>query len=262
MKSKLIGAVVAPISIVGLTFALGLGVTAFGTVGTGEQQQSETDSIISTLDVTTEVPVAPWCGWYVSSSDSTDIALAPDAGEPAMYIGTAIALTATADTNTAYVGSQAGLTAQGETTDCSWFTEGNKYGARYDVVADGNVFTAKAQTGTPGGTADEEMNFQATTANPLTITNIGIETCGADFVTNPTAELKDSGVGLTTTPWTVGEAAVVNNNFCKWSAKYEISIPAGMSPLYGNVNYRWTGPTLTHTLVIPEDQIGPDPTPE
>ena len=258
MKSKLIGAVVAPISIVGLTFALGLGVTAFGA---GEEQQSQTDSVISTLDVTTEVPVAPWCGWYVSTSANTDIALVPGVSEPATYIGTAIALTATAEENTAYVGSQAGLTIQGATEDCSWFTEGNKYGARYDVVADGNVFAAKAQTGTPGGTADLEMNFRATTANPLKITNMDIESCGIDFVTDATAELKDSGVGLTTTPWTVSEAAVTNNNFCKWSAKYEISIPAGMSPLYGNVTYRWTGPTLTHTLVIPEDQTGGDPAP-
>ena len=48
--------------------------------------------------------------------------------------------------------------------------------------------------------------------------------------------------------------SVENNNFCQWSAKYEIKIPSGMSPLYGNVTYRWTGPTLTHTLVIPETQ--------
>ena len=251
MKSKLIGAVVAPISIVGLTFSLGLGVTAFGA---GEEQQTDSDSIISTLDVTTEVPVAPWCGWYVSSSDATDIALEPDVDQPATYTGEQIALTATADQNTAYVGPEAGLTTQGLTTDCSWFTEGNKYGARYDVSASGSTFAASALL-TAGATPDSGMDFTANAAdtNPLKITNTGIELCVGDgFVAETAAEIQDAD--LTTTPWSVATAVVENNNFCQWAAKYEIKIPSGMSPLYGNVSYRWTGPTLTHTLVIPETQ--------
>jgi hypothetical protein len=251
MKSKLIGAVVAPISIVGLTFALGLGVTAFGA---GEQQQTQDDSIISTLNVTTEVPVAPWCGWYVSSSEATDIALAPDTGEDTTYTGQQIALTATADQNTAYVGSQAGLTTQGTSADCSWFTEGNKYGARYDVEADGNTFAAEAILA-GGATPDTGMNFTANAAdtNPLKITNTGIDSCSSEgFVSDASAEIQDAE--LKTTPWTVATVAVLNNNFCQWAAKYEIKIPSGMSPEYGNITYRWTGPTLTHTLVIPETQ--------
>jgi hypothetical protein len=251
MKSKLFGAIVAPVSIVGLTFALGLGATAFGE---GEPQQTQEDSIISTLDVTTEVPVAPWCGWYVSSSDATDIALEPDAGEPTTYTGEQIALTATADQNTAYVGSQAGLTTQGLDTDCSWFTDGNKYGARYDVSADGNTFAASALL-VGGATPDSGMDFTANAAdmNPLKITNTGIESCAGDgFIAEAAAEIQDAE--LTTTPWSVATAVVENNNFCQWEAKYEIKIPSGMSPEYGNVTYRWTGPTLTHTLVIPETQ--------
>lgn len=246
MKKKFFGAVVAPISIVGLTFALGLGTTAFGV---GEEQQNQDDTEISVLDVTTDIPVAPWCGWYVSGAGDADLVLVPDVGAPAEYIGTEIALTATADSNTAYVGPESGLFAKGDPTDCSWFTEENKYGAQYDVVASGETFTAMAQLPTP--MADTGMDFEATVSNPLSITNVGIETCTTEgFATNETAELR-AGT-LTTTPWTAATVGVLNNNFCQWSAKYEISIPAGMSPIYGNVNYKWTGPTLTHTLIIPE----------
>jgi hypothetical protein len=249
MKKKLFGAVVAPISILGLTFALGLGTTAFGA---GEQKQSQDDTVISTLDVTTEIPVAPWCGWYVSGAGDADLVLEPDVGAPTSYIGTEIALTATAAQNTAYVGPSSGLTSQGATEDCSWFTEGNKYGARYDVLASGDEFTAEALL-LGGATADEGMNFTADDSNPLNITNVDIAACSSQgFETDNTASLKTGT--LTTTPWTVDKADVTNINFCQWSAKYEIKIPLGMSPLYGNVSYRWTGPTLTHTLVIPETQ--------
>jgi hypothetical protein len=256
MKKKFFGAVVAPISIVGLTFALGLGTTAFGF---GEQQQSQGDSEISALDVTTEVPVAPWCGWYVSTANQDDIALEPADSEPETYTGEEITLTATGALNTAYVGKESGLETPGAAEDCSWFDNGNKYGARYDVVADGADFTAEALLPAPGiATADAGMDFSAEGENGLKIENVGIDTCSAEFITDADAELK-AGVGtLTTTPWTVAEASVTNNNFCQWSAKYEIKIPGGKSPLYGNVSYRWTGPQLTHTLIIPEDQTGDD----
>jgi hypothetical protein len=253
MKKKFFGAVVAPISIVGLTFALGLGTTAFGVAGDDGTRQSMDDLAISSLDVTTEVDVAPWCGWYVSTDETTELALEPDVGQPTEYTGLEIALAKTAAQNTAYVGPVSGLIERGEETDCSWFTTGSKYGARYDVVADGNTFAASAVL-TSGDTADIAMNFSAVaTTNPLKITNTGIESCSGDgFNPAPSAELYGSGSTLTTTPWTVLTDAVVNNNFCQWSAKYEIKIPADMVPTYGGVTYRWTGPTLTHTLVIPE----------
>lgn len=253
MKKKLFGAVVAPISIVGLTFALGLGTIAFGTPGEDGTRQSMDDLLISSLDVTTEVPVAPWCGWYVSTDETTDIALLPVDGEPTEYTGEEISLAESATVTTAYVGPQGGLTAQGESTDCSWFTNGSKYGARYDVTADGNTFAASAVL-SGGETVDSEMNFYAESGtNPLVITNTGIESCTSQgFNPSATAELYGLGGTLTTTPWTVLTADVVNNNFCQWSAKYEIKIPSGLIPTYGGVTYKWTGPTLTHTLVIPE----------
>jgi hypothetical protein len=253
MKSKLFGAIVAPISIIGLTFALGLGTSAFGTVDTEGLRQSMEDLEISSLDVTTEIPVSPWCGWYVSTDSATDIALIPVEGEPEEYTGETIAIAETALANTAYVGPTSGLTVQGLDTDCSWFTTGSKYGARYDVEADGNTFAASAVL-SGVATADTAMDFSATTGvNPLKITNTGITDCVADgFIADATAELADTGASLTTTPWTVLTSAVTNNNFCTWSAKYEINIPAGMTPTYGGVTYRWAGPTLTHTLVIPE----------
>jgi hypothetical protein len=252
MKSKFLGAVVAPISIVGLTLALGLGSTAFGA---GEQQQTLDDTVISTLNVTTDIPVVPWCGWYVSTSDATAIALVPAADEPTSYTGEEISLTATGDENFAYVGPNGSLSSQSLETDCSWFDDfTNKYGARYDVEADGSAFVAEAlPDGDFAGGLDAGMDFTADTFNPLRITNVGIETCSAEgFETNEFAELGD--MDLTTTPWTVNTVSVTNNNFCAWNTKYEINIPADKSPLYGNVTYRWTGPQLTHTLVIPETQ--------
>jgi hypothetical protein len=257
MKSKLFGAIVAPISILGLSLALGLSTSA---IGAGEERQNLDNEEISALDVTTEIGVAPWCGWYVSSaSDTTDLVLEQDTtvGAPTEYTGTEIALTATAAENTAYVGPNAGLTSQPDATDCSWFDDDQKYGARYDVSADGVAFTAEALL--PGvessivPTADDDMDFSADTDNPLKITNVGIDSCSTDgFLTSPSAEIKDTT--LTTTPWEVATISVDNNNFCQWEAKYEIKIPSGMIPRYGNVTYRWTGPTLTHTLVIPETE--------
>jgi hypothetical protein len=253
MKSKLFGAIIAPVSILGLTFALGLGTTAFGV---GEQQQTQEDTVISALDVTTDIPVVPWCGWYVSTSDVTAIALAPATGEPTSYTGEEISLTVTGDQNFAYVGPNGSLISKSEETDCSWFNnDENKYGARYDVSSDGSLFAAEAlSSGDFTGGPDSGMDFSADSSNPLRITNVGIDTCTSEgFETNASAEITD--MVSETTPWTVPTNSVTNNNFCAWSAMYEINIPAAMSPLYGDVTYRWTGPQLTHTLVIPEDQI-------
>jgi hypothetical protein len=251
MKSKLFGAIIAPVSILGLTFALGLGTTVFGVPGEDGTRQSMDDLEISSLNVTTEIPVAPWCGWYVSTDEATDIALLPVAGAPTEYTGLEIALAETAAVTTAYVGPASGLTEKQASTACSWFTVGSKYGARYDVEADGSVFEASAMlSGIP--TADTVMNFTATDGeNPLVITNTGIDSCSAEgFDPAESAELSDGN--SITTPWTVLTADVVTNNFCQWAAKYEIKIPSGLIPTYGGVTYKWTGPTLTHTLVIPE----------
>jgi hypothetical protein len=254
MKKKFFGAVVAPISIVGLTFALGLGTTAFGV---GEQRQSNPDSLeINALDVTTDIQVVAWCGWYVSGSASGPLTLEPDT-VGAEYTGELIALTGIADSATAYVGPSAGLGTKGASDHCSWFTDANKYGASYTVSSSGSTFTAEAQL-SPAAVEDPAMTFTTDSdsdrpANPLRITNLGIEACsgsGDSFTTDATAEIDSTN--LLSTPWTVVTDNVENNNFCEWKAKYQINIPAGMSPTYGDVLYRWTGPTLTHTLVIPE----------
>ena len=256
MKSKLFGAIVAPISILGLSLALGLSTSA---IGAGEERQNLDNEEISVLDVTTEIDVAPWCGWYVSTSDATELVLEPEVGAPAEYIGDEIALTATADENTAYVGPNAGLTTPGDEADCSWFDNSEKYGARYDVSANGVAFAAEALLTVDGvltPTTDGEMSFSADSTNPLKITNVGIDSCLTEgFETDGLAEIE--GTNTTTTPWEVATLAVNNNNFCQWEAKYEIKIPSGMIPRYGNVTYRWTGPTLTHTLVIPETEGRP-----
>jgi hypothetical protein len=251
MKSKLFGAIIAPVSILGLTFALGLGTTVFGVPGDDGTRQSMDDLEISSLNVTTEIPVAPWCGWYVSTDLTTEISLLPVAGAPTEYTGEQIALAETATPTTAYVGSAAYLDEKQASTACSWFTEGSKYGARYDGEADGSTFAASAML-SGGPTEDTAMDFIATDGvNPLVITNTGIEACAAEGF-DPSASAELSNANSITTPWTVLTEDVVTNNFCQWAAKYEIKIPSGLIPTYGGVTYKWTGPTLTHTLVIPE----------
>lgn len=247
MNKKVLAAVVAPFSVMVLTVATGLSSGAFGV---GEAPQSDEDTIISTLDVSTTVEVAPWCGWYVSTDDSTDLVLAPADGEPTTYTGEEISLTATGAENHAYVGSAEGLTSQPSSDGCSWFDDANKYGASYTVEASGDTFAAEAQL-TSGAVADTGMNFIADDINPFTIVDSGIETCSVEgFSVSGSAEIKTGS--LNTAPWSVLTASVTNNNFCSWSSVYGIKIPASKSPLYGNVDYVWTGPTLTHTLVIPE----------
>ena len=247
MNKKVLAAVVAPFSVMALTVATGLSSGAFGV---GEAPQSMDDTIISTLDVSTTVEVAPWCGWYVSTDDSTDLVLVPADGEPTTYTGEEISLTSTGAENHAYVGSSEGLTSQPSAEGCSWFDDSNKYGASYTVDADGYTFAAAAQL--PGGAeADLAMNFTADDANPFTIVDNGIDSCAVEgFSAIGSAELKTTN--LSTAPWSVPNLSVTTNNFCSWSSVYGIKIPASKSPLYGNVDYVWTGPTLTHTLVIPE----------
>ena len=247
MNKKVLAAVVAPFSVMALTVATGLSSGAFGV---GEAPQSMDDTIISTLDVSTTVEVAPWCGWYVSTDDSTDLVLEPAAGQPTTYTGAEIALTATGAENHAYVGASDGLTSQPAADGCSWFDDMNKYGASYTVDASGDTFSAEAQL--PGGAeADVDMNFTADDVNPFSIVDDGIESCSSEgFSVIGSAELKTGS--LSTAPWSVSTLSVNNNNFCTWSSVYGIKIPANLSPLYGNVDYVWTGPTLTHTLVIPE----------
>jgi hypothetical protein len=247
MNKKLLAAIVAPFSVMALTVATGL---SSGAVGVGEAPQSMEDTLISTLNVSTTVEVAPWCGWYVSTDGSTDLILAPADGEPTTYTGEEISLTSTGAENHAYVGSVEGLTSQPSSDGCSWFDDANKYGASYTVVADGDTFAAEAQL-TGGAVADTGMNFTANDSNPFTIVDQGIDSCSTEgFSVAGSAEIKTGD--LDTAPWSVLTASVNNNNFCTWSSVYGIKIPASRSPLYGNVDYVWTGPTLTHTLVIPE----------
>jgi len=95
MNKKFFVGIVAPISIVGLTLSLGLGSTAFGTPPSNGERQTQDDTTIQVLNVTTDIPVAPWCGWYVSGGPDGDLSLVPDEGAPTQYTGDEIALTAT-----------------------------------------------------------------------------------------------------------------------------------------------------------------------
>jgi hypothetical protein len=207
------------------------------------------DKEISSLDVSTTVEVAPWCGWYVSTDASTDLVLSPADGEPTTYTGEEITLTATGSTNNAYVGDSDALIAKPDASNCSWFDDANKYGASYSVVASGSTFAAEAQL--PSPVLDTGMDFEADAGNPFTIVDTGMDSCLAEgFEVAPSANITDDL--LTINPWSVPTLSVSTNNFCSWSSTYGINIPAQKSPLYGNVDYVWTGPTLTHTLVIPE----------
>jgi hypothetical protein len=235
---------------IGLAFSLS---SLGASYAVGEGKPAVGDSTVGDASTTSEMIVPPWCGWRVSSLTET-INLEPAAGEPSFYSGEEISLEQTGGDIYAYIGGAAGETSK-PTSDlelgaCSWFSD-PAYGAQLNVELSSADFVASA---TDGG-ADTEMNFSATeTDNEFFVTYVPAEggSCEADSFTP--GDLSSFYTGkLDGRVWSVPALAATNNNFCQFRLKYEIKIPGGMSPLYGDTTYTWTGPTLSFTLQVPED---------
>jgi hypothetical protein len=235
---------------IGLAFSLSSLGASFA-AGEGKPDVGDTD--VGDASTTSEMLVPPWCGWRVSSL-TEEIALLPAVGEPSYYSGEEISLVQTGGDIYAYIGGAAGETSK-PTSDleegaCSWFSD-SAYGAQLNVELDSADFVASADD----GGADIQMDFSAEeTDNELFVTYVPAEggSCGTDSFTP--GDLSSFHTGkLAGSVWSVSADSALNNNFCKFQLKYEINIPAGMSPLYGDTTYTWTGPTLSFTLQVPED---------
>ncbi len=187
----------------------------------------------------------PWCGWTIQNLPA-NVTMSDDAATedaPSKYKGTAITLVGTADDIQAFVGGSD--TYSDNADNCSWFNDANKQGLVLDVAASGVAFTASAAT---GGT-DTAMGFSLSESNPLSITPAYGDDCAAGFTTD--TDLSIYADHTTTIPVrTAATSGVTTISVCTWSLDYETTIPAGMSPKFGDELYTFTGPTLTTTVAV------------
>ena len=250
MFKKILSGCVAVIATLGLAFSLvGVGVSN----AAGETKPSEGETPVGNATTSSSMLVPPWCGWRISSL-SEAIDLQPASGEPNFYSGEEIQLEATGADIYAYIGGSAEATSKPESDlalgACSWFSD-PAYGAQLNVVLDDANFTAEAES----GGLDSQMDFSAEqTENELYVSYVPAEegSCSADGFT-PGDMSSFYPDRLSGRVWSVAAADALNNNFCQFRLSYQIKIPAGMSPTYGETTYTWTGPTLTFTLQVPED---------
>jgi hypothetical protein len=235
---------------IGLAFSLS---SLGASYAVGEGKPGVGDSDVGDASTSSDMLVPPWCGWRVSSLTDT-IDLEPVAGAPSYYSGEEISLEQTGGDIYAYIGGAAGETSKPtsvlEDGACSWFSD-PAYGAQLNVELSTADFVAVA---TNGG-ADPLMDFSAEeTDNEFFVTYVpaGGGSCESDSFTPGNLSSFYDGK-LDGRVWSVAADDAENNNFCQFALKYEIKIPGGMSPVFGNTTYTWTGPTLTFTLQVPED---------
>ena len=251
MLKKVLSCCVAVIATVGLAFSLaGVGVS---NAAAGGVKPVAGPADIGDASTTSSMVVPPWCGWRVSAL-TEDISLAPAVGEPTFYSGDEIDLEATGADIFAYIGGAAGATTKPESLiedgACSWFSD-PAYGAQLNVELNNADFVASAEDGGP----DTYMDFSAVEGtNEFYVSYIPAEggSCEADGF-EPGDMSSFYPTRLTGRVWSVAGADALNNNFCQFSLKYQIKIPGGMSPTYGDTTYNWVGPVLTFTLQVPED---------
>jgi hypothetical protein len=250
LLKRFIAGAAAMFASIGLAFSLS---SLGASYAVGEGKPAVGDSDVGDASTTSDMLVPPWCGWRVSSLTET-INLEPVAGEPTYYSGEEISLEQTGGDIYAYIGGAADETSKPtsvlEEGACSWFSD-PAYGAQLNVELSSADFVASADD----GGADNGMDFSATeTENEFFVTYVPAE--GGSCVSDSFAPGDLSSFYTTKLDgrvWSVAAASATNNNFCKFQLKYEIKIPSGMSPLYGDTTYTWTGPTLSFTLQVPED---------
>ncbi|MGA1645909.1 MAG: hypothetical protein ACO4AV_13125, partial [bacterium] len=146
----------------------------------------------------------------------------------------------------AYIGGSDGFLSKGADDNCSWFGA-TPVGAELVVAMTGSTFEATAQD----GGRDEDMDFEADAGNPLVASANFADGCAADgFVDGGLGSL--DSLNSSGEVWSVASGSASTNNFCSFSIDYGITIPANMSPTYGDTTYTWTGPSMTFTIQVPE----------
>jgi hypothetical protein len=251
---RVIAALLAPIAIFG--FAL----TAFteSAIADGTSQQGDNGSqALSTQATEISTDVRPWCGWTALAATTSAIVLVPGASQDAVYDGDAIALEAIGQEFAIKVGPvrsspvEAGVEFEEEESDnCSWFNDDQKNGVAVTTTLDHNNFVGASNKNT-GAETDTSMNFDAEENNKFTIANTADEgSCtNFSFIDPPLVVTSGETALAGASVVTMGAGTTSTNNFCSWKSDYSITIPAGMTPLFGDSTYSFAGPTITNTMV-------------
>jgi len=245
MAKKFMAALVALVAAAGL--ALTVAPTFVNAAGEGPIDWTLPENA-AVGDATTEstIDVPPWCDWRIGSLDET-VDLVPAEGQDLAYDGDAINLEYVGASINAYIGGSDGFVTKGADDNCSWFGA-TAVGAELVVAMAGSMFEATAEA----GGRDEDMDFEADTGNPLVVSASFAEGCAAEgFIDGGLGSL--DALNPTGEVWSVASGSASTNNFCSFSIDYGITIPANMSPTYGDTTYTWTGPSLTFTIQVPED---------
>jgi len=199
--------------------------------------------------VAAETKTVPWCGWTVSGLPSgltLEDSVAKTANKPSSYKGTEIVLGGSTSGVSAFVSGSNVVSAVED--NCSWYGDSNKQGLTMTVTASRANFTARPA----GETSDDAgMGFSLTEDSKLTITPT-YSGCSNAFVTSDSLSVW-GGVNekLTSTPVKASDKSkVTTTSACTWSLTYAAKIPGGLTPLFGDKTYAFTGPTLTTTVNI------------
>ena len=228
-------------------------------------------------DTSSSVPTNLWCAWYVNGM-SADVTLYPIDGltksqienisttpivdaDLTEYDGSSLALTGYALNTEALVAGYLGdapLVSDRKTDnvlntpdpyDCSWYNAEQGFVSAVSVGTGNPNFVA-----TYGGVTDPGMDFGLTaeaTGDGITITysQDPDTNCDSDFILAPGATIEDetdtaevlsvtysSGLGTTLT--------------CQWDTKFEVTMPAALTPADPGASYLFTGPTLKTTVTL------------
>jgi hypothetical protein len=186
----------------------------------------------------------PWCGWTISgisgSLELKDTSLTGDK-TVSKYVGEAINLEGTSGDISAYVSGTKGTPGD----ECSWY--GNKKGLSMSIEPSGYAFSATASTPS-GPKTDAGMGFNLTSTHPLAAT-ASYTSCGANFNKSVVQSIYADAEAVTPVS-TKNKDSVTTSDACSWNVQYETTIPAGGTPLYGNADYSFAGPTLVTTVSV------------
>jgi hypothetical protein len=252
---RVVAALLAPIAIFG--FAL----TAFteSAIADGTSQQEASGKQELTEQATKiSTDVRPWCGWTALAATTSAIVLLPVSGQDAVYDGGEIALEANGKEFAIKVGPvssspvEAGVAFGAEEIDnCSWFRDDQKNGVEVTTTLNNNNFVGVSNATGAATAGDTSMNFDAEDDNKFTIANTADEgSCTKFSFSNSPLVVIDTGTATTgASVVTLGAGDTSTNNFCSWKSDYSIKIPGGMTPLFGDSTYSFTGPTITNTMV-------------
>jgi hypothetical protein len=225
------------------------------TFALAEPYAPQTDTTVAAFGTGAEVPVPPWCAWHSSIPENVLLSPADDPTGLISYRGDRVDLAFSSDWNYTYVAGAAGLTAKARSSNCSWFGD-PAYGSSLDVEIASNEFVAYIVDGETR-IRDTAMDFELDNSNDFTLTRSLDATCddaGNSFIsTELSTRLTRQPAHAQSNLTSVSGDTTLTNNFCRWKADYEVSLPEGLEPTYTRAFYAWVGPQLIYTLSFPAE---------